>query len=84
MTEPVLILKERLEARAEEGDPILRVLQGRGFALLDVFSVWFDLTTQAESCYYEALNSGVAPSLAYDLLTRKKEELAALLERELS
>jgi hypothetical protein len=84
MIDPVLLLKEGLALDADAGDPILRVLRGRGYHAIEVFMVWLDLTTQADACYYEALNSGMSGALAYDLLNRKKEELAALLERELS
>ena len=81
--EELRILKERFDLRAAEGDPILRVLQGRNLSLLDCALVWVDLSNRAEDFYQQALAQGVSISFADKILTQKKEELAALLEREI-
>jgi hypothetical protein len=84
MIDPVLILKEGMENDAEAGDPILKVLQGRGLGVLEAFIIWIDMTQQAETHYYTALNQGASVKFALTVLHEKKEEFAALLEREIT
>lgn len=78
----MLELKEAMEARVKDGDPIMAALQGKGLGLLDAFENWVDLELKADAIYYEALDSGLSVPHALAVLEHYKEHIAELIKRE--
>jgi len=82
--EKIRILRERLELRIEEGDPILKALKGKGLGLIEAFMVWLELDNKACEIYWEAIHSGIHPAASLAIYEQKKQEIAEILKREVS
>ena len=74
-------LRQFMEDRIKEGDPIMIALKGRGLSQMQAFVIWSDLDSEADDLFLPAIDSGMTVPAALELCRLKKCELGALLER---